>query len=269
MTSQQRPAFVSERISPEAGSADLNAMARGEPGVPRAFTWRDSRFEVAHVLATERDMGKDRGDVYVRRHYFDLETTDLLRMRLYFERNPKDRTKPKAWWLYTVTFPAPVIVTARLALRRWTYADRGDFRAMLADADMMRFLHEGLPMTATDADAALDKTIAHYSAGFGDWAIVSLAHGEILGEAGLTTLRESGEVELGYMLRRPFWGQGLATEAARAVMAHAFSALELSHLFAMVRPDNRASIHVLEKLGMRPDGLVIHRGHEMAKFEAP
>ena len=269
MTSQQRPAFVSERIAPESGSADLNAMARGEPGVPRAFTWRGSRFEVARVLATERDMGEDRGDVYVRRHYFDLETTDLLRMRLYFERNPKDRTKRKAWWLYTLTLPDPVIVTPRLALRRWTYADRSEFRAMLADADMMRYLHEGVPMKESEADAALDNTIAHYGVGFGDWAIVSREHGEILGEAGLTTLQESGEVELGYMLRRPFWGHGFATEAARAVMTHAFTMLGLGHLSAMARPDNRASIHVLEKLGMRPAGRVIHRGHEMAKFEAP
>jgi len=219
------------------------------------------------VLATQRGMGEDRGDVYVRRHYFDVETTDLLRMRLYFERNPKDRSKRKAWWLYTVTFPEPVIVTPRLALRRWTYADRADFRAMLADADMMRHLHEGVPLSPREADAALETTIEHYRAGFGDWAIVSRAHGEILGESGLTTLPETGEVELGYMLRRPFWGQGFATEAARAVMTHAFAALGLSRLVSVARPDNRASIHVLEKLGMRPIGRAVHRGHEMAKFE--
>ena len=47
-------------------------------------------------------------------------------------------------------------------------------------------------------------------AGYGDWAIVARDGGAIMGESGLTKLRENGEVELGYMLRRPYWGRGYA-----------------------------------------------------------
>src|SRR5580704_8022143 len=268
MVSQSKPAFISERITPEPGSSDVGAMSRGEPGVPKAFVWRGARFETAHVLSVRRDMGTDRGDVYVRRHYYEIETTDQLRMVLYFERNPSDRTKRKAWWLYTVAFPEPVIVTPRLALRCWTYADREDFRAMVADPDTMIHLHDGVSLTNAQADDALRDTIEHYAAGYGDWAIVARENGAIMGESGLTKLRENGEVELGYMLRRPYWGRGYAFEAAAAVKAYAFDDLRLDRVVALSRPNNAASIRILEKLDMKPLGHAKHRGHDMVKYEA-
>jgi RimJ/RimL family protein N-acetyltransferase len=268
MLSQSKPAFISERITLEPGSSDVSAMSRGEPGVPKAFVWRGSRFETAHLVLTRRDMGTDRGDVYVRRHYYEIETTDQLRMVLYFERNPSDRTKRKAWWLYTLAFPEPVIATPRLALRRWTYADREDFRAMVADPDTMVHLHDGVPLTSAQADDALRDTIEHYAAAYGDWAIVARDGGAIMGESGLTKLRENGEVELGYMLRRPYWGYGYALEAATAVKAYAFDELRLERVVALSRPENAASITILEKLGMKPLGRAMHRGHDMLKYEA-
>jgi len=268
MASQSKSAFISERITPEPGSSDVGAMSRGEPGVPKALVWRGERFETARLLLTRRDMGTDRGDVYVRRHYYEIETADQLRMMLYFERNPSDRTKRKAWWLYTVAFPEPVIVTPRLALRRWTYADREDFRAMVADPDTMIHLHDGVPLTNAQADDALRDTIEHYAAGYGDWAIVARENGAIMGESGLTKLRENGEVELGYMLRRPYWGRGYAFEAAAAVKAYAFDDLRLDRVVALSRLENAASIKILEKLGMKPLGHAPHRGHDMIKYEA-
>jgi len=67
--------FVSEPVKPEAGSGDVGAMSRGEPGLPRAFTWRGTRYEVASVEATRRSTGTDRGDVYVRKHFYEILTT--------------------------------------------------------------------------------------------------------------------------------------------------------------------------------------------------
>jgi RimJ/RimL family protein N-acetyltransferase len=268
MPSESQPAFVSERITPEPGSSDVGAMSRGEPGVPKAFVWRGERFETGRLVSTRRDMGTDRGDVYVRRHYYEIETADQLRMVVYFERNPSDRSKRKAWWLYTLAFPLPIIVTPRLTLRRWTYADRDDFRAMVADSDTMIHLHDGVPLTSAQADDALRTTIEHYAAGYGDWAIVACDGGAIMGESGLTNLRENGEVELGYMLRRPYWGRGYAFEAAAAVRAYAFDELHFERIVALSRPENAASIKILEKLDMKPLGHAMHRGHDMVKYEA-
>jgi len=266
MTIAQRPQFASEPISPVPGAADPTAMAHGEPSVPKAFVWREQRFDVARVLATRRAMGQDRGDTYLRRHYYDVETADGVRMTLYFERNPSDRSKRKRWWLYTYSLPEPVIETPRLALRRWTYADRDAFRAMVSDPDLMRHLHDSVPLTPAQADDALRETIERYQEGFSDWAIVRLDDGLILGECGLTRLPEFDEIEIGYMLAPQHWGQGYAFEAATAVTRYAFEQLKLDRLIALTRPENERSIRVLEKLGMQRVGPCVHRGHEMIKY---
>jgi RimJ/RimL family protein N-acetyltransferase len=261
------PQFISERISPEPGSFDIGAMSRGEPGLPKAFSWRGQRFEVAQITSTHRGMGEDRGDVYVRRHYYEVETTDALRMSLYFERNPSDRSRGKAWWLFTLAFPNPVIKTPRLHLRRWTNADRDSFRRMVADPDVMRHLHDFAPMSVAQADRALADTLEHYKVGYGDWAIVEPSSGDIMGESGLTPV-EGGEVEIGWMLFQQFWGRGYAFEAANAVKEYALDSLRLSRLVAFVRPDNERSKRLAEKLGLRPIGTITNsRGHEMLKFE--
>ena len=95
--------FVSEAISPEAGSFDAAAMARGEPGLPRAFAWRGRRFEVAQVYSTHKTSTPDRGEMYLRRHWFQVGTVSGERMTLYCERQTKNRSRPKArWWLYSI-----------------------------------------------------------------------------------------------------------------------------------------------------------------------
>jgi [ribosomal protein S5]-alanine N-acetyltransferase len=263
---RHKPQFVSERVAPDAGAFDIAAMARGEPSVPKAFTWREHRYEVARTLASHRTMGEDRGDSYVRRHYYDVQTIDDLQMSLYFERNPSDRSKRKDWWLYTLTLPDPVIETARLWLRRWTHADRDAFRLMTADPKVMNFLPDDAPLSASKSDEALTKTIQRYDVGFGDWAIEDRASGEVMGESGLTVLA-SGEVEIGWMLRSQHWGHGFALEAAMAVRNYAFATAGLDRLVALIDPRNERSINLAIKLHMRPAGSGAHHGIEMLKYE--
>jgi [ribosomal protein S5]-alanine N-acetyltransferase len=263
-----QPIFVSERIAPEPGHFDIAALARGEPAVPRAFTWRGQRYEVARTWAADKALGVDRGDTYVGRHYYDVETADALRMSLYFERNPNDRSKPKAWWLYTLAYPEALLETPRLLLRRWTFADRDAFRRMTQDAETMRFMHDSLPLTNGEADAALQSTIERYAQlGFGDWAIVLRNSGDILGESGLGPIEGTTQIEIGWMLLPNYWGQGFAYEAASAVKNYAASQLALKHLSALVRPGNARSIALAVKLGLRETGRLVHHGHEMLKFE--
>lgn len=272
----RKPRFISERIAPDAGTFDVATMSRGEPSLPQAFTWREQRYQVTRTLATHRQMGDDRGDHYVRRHYYDIETADALRMTLYFERNPSSHSKRKEWWLYTLTLPEPVIETDRLLLRRWTYADRAAFRLMVGDADVMLHLHDLVPMSAEQADESLAATIKRYDLGFGDWAIELRAGGEIIGESGLTPVDAEGDertggqghVEIGWLVRPQHWGQGYAFEAASAVKRYAFESLNMPKLVAFVRPGNERSQHLAIKLGMQEAGRITNkRGLEMLTFE--
>jgi RimJ/RimL family protein N-acetyltransferase len=67
--------------------------------------------------------------------------------------------------------------------------------------------------------------------------------------------------ELGWMLRRASWGKGYATEGARRALAHAFTAMERDHLISLIRPANRASIRVAERLGETLRGQTELFGH--------
>ena len=78
-------------------------MTRGEPGLPRRFSWRDRGYEVSAVEASWKSHGEDRGDVYVRRHWYDIRTTCGQRMRIYFDRNPgRAGSRRSRWWVYSL-----------------------------------------------------------------------------------------------------------------------------------------------------------------------
>src|SRR5205085_12362895 len=79
--------------------------------------------------------------------------------------------------------------------------------------------------------------------------------GERLGGAMLMVRREGAPVEVGFLFARSAWGRGVATEAARALLAHAFGQLRLPRVEAFIDPENAASAAVLRKAGMRDEGL--------------
>jgi len=81
--------------------------------------------------------------------------------------------------------------------------------------------------------------------------VIDRGSGEFLGYAGLQHLEGGPEVEIAYYLGRAAWGRGLATEIARALVAHAFADLGIDRVVAVVRPENTASQRVLGKAGLR------------------
>jgi hypothetical protein len=95
--------FVSEAITPRPGSFDAAAMARGEAGAPREFTWRGTTYVVARVNAAWKSSSADRGEMYLRRHWYAVETLTGERMTIYCERQARNAKKPaKRWWLYSL-----------------------------------------------------------------------------------------------------------------------------------------------------------------------
>jgi hypothetical protein len=100
--------FVSEAIEPKRGSFDAAAMARGEAGVPSEFTWRGVRYVVRGVVSAWKSSGIDRGEAYLRRHWYCVDVESGERMTLYCERQARNakRANRGRWWLYTVVRPA-------------------------------------------------------------------------------------------------------------------------------------------------------------------
>jgi [ribosomal protein S5]-alanine N-acetyltransferase len=99
------------------------------------------------------------------------------------------------------------------------------------------------------------------------YAVDLAASGETIGAAGLQHLEGGPEIEVGYRLLKGHWGQGYATECARASIACGFDELGLDRIVAVALPENTASRRVLEKCGLHEIGLVHAYGLEHVKYE--
>ncbi len=130
----------------------------------------------------------------------------------------------------------PSIETARLHLRRFQLDDLDGLAALVADAEVMEYVGNGLPVTREEAEIALKSIIAHWANhGFGRWAVWSLM----------------GTPEVVYHFARAYWGRGLATELARASLRFGFKEHQFESIVAIAKPGNTASIHVMEKAGLK------------------
>ena len=97
--------FVAEAIQPVANTYDTTRMAGGEPGLPREFVWRGRTIAVSKVLRTWRETGKCRHgspERYVRKHWYEISTGSGETMKIYFERQPRDRKRGERWRLFSV-----------------------------------------------------------------------------------------------------------------------------------------------------------------------
>jgi hypothetical protein len=92
--------FVGEAISGSDELVDTGAIGRGEPPLPRRFTWRDETLAVESIARTWRSTNTDRGDVYLARHWYALALEDGREAVVYFDR--KARRGAATWWLYTL-----------------------------------------------------------------------------------------------------------------------------------------------------------------------
>jgi ribosomal-protein-alanine N-acetyltransferase len=160
---------------------------------------------------------------------------------------------------------AETLETERLRLRNLRPEDASDIFEYASDPEVTRHVRFVTHKTLEDTAAFLQLTEKGQREGSTVvWAITLKATGKMIGTCGLLAIaREHRRAELGYALNRSYWGKGCASEAARAVVAHGFKAMNFNRIEAHVSPDHTPSQRVLEKCGMRPEGIL--RQHEMIK----
>jgi RimJ/RimL family protein N-acetyltransferase len=150
---------------------------------------------------------------------------------------------------------APSLNTPRLLLRRWRDDDLDGFAAITAQPEVMRYIYDGRTLDRSATAERLAAYQRHWDEhGFGLYAVQIKETGELAGFTGLavpTFLPEiMPAVEIGWRLGRAYWGRGLATEAAQAVVAHTRAELGLRRLVSIHVVGNEASARVMIKLGM-------------------
>jgi RimJ/RimL family protein N-acetyltransferase len=140
------------------------------------------------------------------------------------------------------------LTTDRLTLRAWRDDDLDAYAAITADPEVMRFM--GGPLDRADAWRQMAFITGHWELrGFGLWVVER--EGELIGRIGLLNPEGWPGLEVGWLLGRQAWGNGYATEAARAAVEYAWRELGVQQLISLIAPDNTASAAVAGRLGMR------------------
>jgi RimJ/RimL family protein N-acetyltransferase len=146
--------------------------------------------------------------------------------------------------------------TDRLILRRWKPEDFEPYAAMMADPEVMRYLGaDGMPLSRFAAWQAFCATLGHWELrGFGLFAVVERASGEVIGRIGPWYPEGWPEFEIGWTLRSQSWGKGYATEAVQACLTYAFTVLGRSRIVSLITPENASSIRVAQRVGEQFEG---------------
>ena len=160
---------------------------------------------------------------------------------------------------------SPNIETARLRLRLFRANDLDNLAALLADPGVMRYVEDGKPKDRDVAEKALNSIIAHWQReGFGRWAVEEKASGQFIGFGGLRSL--FGTPEVVYHMAPAYWGKGYGSELCGAALGFGFNQRGFDRIVGIAKPDNAASIHVMEKLGMKFQQRTSYYGIDVVEY---
>lgn len=144
----------------------------------------------------------------------------------------------------------PTLLTTRLVLRPFTLQDLAALHQVMIEPGVLQYFPNPAPPTIERIQNLIERQLSHWSEhNFGWWAVEHPQLHELIGWCGLQYLPETDETELGFLLGKPHWGNGFATEAGLASLEYGFNTIELGTIIAIVHPDNLASQRVIDKLG--------------------
>jgi RimJ/RimL family protein N-acetyltransferase len=146
-----------------------------------------------------------------------------------------------------------ILETPRLLLRRQTLDDLDDLYALYCDPDVVRYIPDA-PRDYEETRAELEwhRNGHPKYPELGLWATIHKETGQFIGRCGLIpwTIEGRLDIEVAYLLAKAYWGQGLGTEVAQAIVDYAFNRLYLQRLVCLITPGNTASQTIAEKIGM-------------------
>jgi RimJ/RimL family protein N-acetyltransferase len=149
----------------------------------------------------------------------------------------------------------PALCTERLLLRGWREEDLDAWAAIAADAETMRWVGSPEGMNREEAWRYIAYSLGHWELrGFGRWVVAERESGVLVGKVGLNFPEGWPGLEVAWLVGRPSWGKGYATEAALASMKWARDELGAEHVISLIADDNERSARVAEKLGMVVEG---------------
>lgn len=161
-----------------------------------------------------------------------------------------------------------ILETSRLTLRYITSRDAEALMPILGDAEVMQFSIIGVHSKKQIKQFIEQRLISYLEYGFGLYAIVHKQNQELIGYCGffIQSIEQQKEVEVGYRLARKYWGQGLATESAKAVVEYGQQRFNFQRFVCLIETENSRSIRVANKLGMTLEKKIIYHGLDVAMY---
>jgi [ribosomal protein S5]-alanine N-acetyltransferase len=159
-----------------------------------------------------------------------------------------------------------VLETERLTVRQWTMDDVDRLRPIATDPRVLRHIGGGQPWSEERIRGFVEGGIdVARTRGWVLWPLVFKGDGNFIGFAGFNSAF-APEVEIGWWLSPDYWGQGLATEAGRALLDYGFATFKFPRVISVAQPGNVASINVMKKLGMSFDRRFVHEGIKVVSY---
>ncbi|HVF12514.1 MAG TPA: GNAT family protein [Actinomycetota bacterium] len=162
----------------------------------------------------------------------------------------------------------PTLNTERLTLRPFTMNDAEDVFAYASDPEVPRYLPWEPHATIEDSRSFLEGVLSAYKEGrpFA-WALVLKQAGKVVGGAGYNSWdRPNRSAAFGYAMAKQLWGQGLMTEATKAILGFGFDQMNLNRIWAIAEPENIGSWRVMEKCGLSYEGTMRELRFERGRF---
>ena len=160
--------------------------------------------------------------------------------------------------------------TPRLILREFELSDAEAVLRFNSDDQVTKYTGDKGNITTLDEAREVIRSVWQYGYqhdGYARLAAVDKATNQVIGFCGLKYLPEYQMADVGYRFLPQFWGQGLATEGAKAAMEYGFKQLKLDHIMGMAVPENVGSTKVLLKIGLLPAGQIIDLGLNVDLFK--
>ncbi|HRG81132.1 MAG TPA: GNAT family N-acetyltransferase [Chitinophagaceae bacterium] len=162
-----------------------------------------------------------------------------------------------------------ILETERLVFREFTTEDAPLIYELNLDPEITRYTLDPVRDIEHAEEILLHTILPQYKLyNHGRWAVLVKPALSFIGWCGLKTRPELSEVDLGYRFMKPAWGNGYATEAAKASLDHGFNNLGLDRIVGRALTGNAASIRVLEKCGMKFIGEQVVEGHLHRTYES-
>jgi [ribosomal protein S5]-alanine N-acetyltransferase len=161
-----------------------------------------------------------------------------------------------------------ILETSRLTLRYITSRDAEALMPILGDAEVMQFSIIGVHSPKQIKQFIEQRLISYLEYGFGLYAIVHKQNQQLIGYCGffIQSIEQQKEVEVGYRLAQKYWGQGLATEAAKAVVEYGQQRFNFQRFVCLIETRNSRSIRVAQKLGMKLEKMIVYHGLDVAMY---